>query len=318
MIDPMMQKDDADSPRTAFVIVNYNSRDLSDQLVREVSGCVDRIVVVDNASDEDPGELAVRYPDVDLVVLPANRGYGAGANVGARAVPADVLIVSNPDVSIDASSLKRLVDSAAQPGIGVVGPKLLNPDGTLQRSAYRRDPGLWNTVVECCYPLQAAILRFLPDRHPTLHSVASHERPSEVCSVVGAIVAMKRDAFEAVGGFDEGFFLYREETDLCIRLRAAGWSVRYEPAATAIHACGGSTAETPLATARPAYMESHVRYLMKHKGRVTTAMALVLGALATSLWLVVGPRRLDARSTLAWLLGEGAASFRRASAELRG
>lgn len=287
--------------RVALVVVNYRSVHLTDAFLAAAGGGADELVVVDCTPD-DPGLRAVAdRHDARLVDPGANLGYGTAANLGADGVTADVLIVANPDVVVDGPTLRRL--AAAAQGEGLVAPTLRNPDGTLQRSAHHRDPRFLATAFDLSLPFQALAARVAPDWHATLMSTRDHAEPQDCHHVLGALIAVDLVAFRSVGGFDPGFFMYREETDLCRRLRAAGWSVRYDPSLCAEHASGGSSShERPLAT-RPEHLTSHYRFIERHWGRGRRLAAQALGTLAAASSVATGPDRAAWRAAMAWHLG---------------
>lgn len=297
-------------PAASLVIVNFNTASKTIRLAGQLADTVHEVILVDNASPDGSAAslsaFAKERSNVRLVALDRNRGYGAGANAGARAAGGDVLIVTNPDVEIAPADVTRLVTSVMQPGVALVAPRFTYPDGTLQPSAHRRDPLLLSTIFEMCRPLTAVAHRVSPGWNPTLYRPEDHARSRDCAHVLGAFMAIRKEAFDAVGGFDESFFLYREETDLCRRLRAAGWRVRHVADAAAIHEGGASTPGDIPTMSRPAALRSHYRFIAKHRGRVRARLAWMLGTLGCLLWLVTGPERALAWAQVRWHLGPGA------------
>ncbi|MGH9247385.1 MAG: glycosyltransferase family 2 protein [Acidimicrobiales bacterium] len=295
-------------PDTSLIVVNYNSAAHTARLVDMLAPSVDEVVVVDNASPDGAAALASlpdRHSNLRLLCLETNRGYGAGANAGAAASARgnDVLVVANPDVTIEPAAFARLTAAVTRDQVALAAPMFLDPDGTLQRSAHRRDPGFVSTVFELCRPLAGLVRRLAPGWHPTLLSAAAHATSRDCAHVLGALMAIRRKAFDAVGGFDETFFLYREETDLCRRLRTAGWRIRHVADATAEHEGGASTADGTPTMYRPTALTSHYRYIAKHRGRAVAGIARLLGTASCLLWILVGPKRSRARALLRWHLG---------------
>lgn len=294
-------------PRTSLIVVNYNTADRTTRLVEQTLGGVDEVIVVDNASQKGDARtlatLAAQHGHVRFLSLPDNRGYGAGANAGARVASGEILVVANPDIDVDPAAFQRLAAALSEARVGLAAPRFLNPDGTLQRSAHRRDPGLMSTIFELCRPVAGAAVRLRRGWHPTLLSADEHLTSRDCSHVLGALVAVRREAFDAVAGFDEDFFLYREETDLCRRLRAAGWRIRHVGEATAVHESGASTPDGTPAMYRSAYLASHYRFIAKHRGRTVAALARLLGTLSCVVWLALGPKRALARAPLRWHLG---------------
>jgi N-acetylglucosaminyl-diphospho-decaprenol L-rhamnosyltransferase len=291
-------------PRISLVVVNYNSADYTRALLAGIGPGVDEVVVVDNHSpDGSPRDLDRIWPGVDLILAESNLGYGAGANLGARRATGEVIVVANPDVMIRSDDLRALGAAATVPGVALVAPRFVTAEGALIRSAHRRDPGLLATIQELSPLVATVIKRADPEWHATLLRASDHDHAREVAHVLGALIAVRTSAFWAVGGFDERFFLYREETDLCLRLRQAGWQVRHEPVATAIHWGEGSTADTGPIQARAAALESHYRFIEYRWGVGRRRFAWVLGAASSASWAVLGKDRRSGCRALRWHFG---------------
>jgi N-acetylglucosaminyl-diphospho-decaprenol L-rhamnosyltransferase len=286
------------APRVALVVVNHRSAELVDQLLTGAAGGADEVVVVDcTPAEAGLADVCARH-GARLVDPGANLGYGGGADLGAADVVADVIVVANPDVEIAAGALRSL--AAAALGVGLVAPRLTFADGTLQRSAHRREPRALATAFDLSVPFQAVAARLLPGWHPTLLPAADHEVSGECAHVLGAIVAVDAAAWRSVGGFDPAYFLYREETDLCHRLRAAGWAVRFDATVAAVHRSGGSTDDARPVAARPAHLESHDRFVRSHWGRGAALRCRAVGALAAASSAVTGPARRAWWDAMRW------------------
>jgi N-acetylglucosaminyl-diphospho-decaprenol L-rhamnosyltransferase len=196
-------------------------------------------VVVADAGSRDGTVAAVRgRADVTRVLALANTGFGRAANAGVRATSARFVLVANADVRVRPGALARLAASlAAAADVAAVGPQVRYPSGALQASARRH--------LDAPTVLGHAVLgRWWPE-NPWTRRYHARDLPSEVPRDVawlsGCALLLRREAFESVGGFDPGYFLYVEDVDLGDRLRAAGWRLRYEPAAVVEHRVGAST-----------------------------------------------------------------------------
>jgi N-acetylglucosaminyl-diphospho-decaprenol L-rhamnosyltransferase len=204
------------------------------------SGGVD-VVVVDNASRDDSAEVA-RALGLKVIENPANEGYARAMNAGAAAASGAWVLALNPDTRLGTDSLARMLATAeADPATACVGPDLRNPDGTAYPTG-RRFPSL---VVGGLHALLAPVW---PGNPATRHyHMADRERsrPSTVDWVSGACMLLRRSAFDAVGGFDGGYFMYFEDMDLCMRLARAGWRVVLDPVARVEHAGGNSSRKAP-------------------------------------------------------------------------
>jgi hypothetical protein len=250
------------------VVVAYNS-------AATLRGCVAplaampgvRVTVVDNASPDDSIGAIADVAGVDVVRAPRNGGFAYGCNLGVARGSAPYLLFLNPDARIDADSLAALRAAlAADPQAALVGPRILDDDGSLAFSL-RRFPRLRSTYAKALF-----LHRVFP--HATwsdelVRDPAPYERAATAEWVSGACMLVRRDAYEAIGGFDEGLFLYCEDTDLCLRLWQSGRSVRYEPAALVRHVGGASSGagETQAIAAR-----SRVLYARKHRGRAAARL----------------------------------------------
>ncbi len=222
--------------------------------------------VVDNASGDDLAALLAREaPGVLLHVEPVNRGFGAGCNRGVSRTSRPYVLLLNSDAYLRpgaAATLAAALD--ADPGAAAAGPRLLNADGSLQPSIQRL-PSPWRVL---CESLGLAFVT--GGRGPFAGHTAvreDHGRAREVEALKGAALLVRREAFEAAGGFDEGFFLYAEESDLMARWRRGGRRILFEPRAEVVHEGGASTGDRYFGQLHT----SLVRYAAKHHGKAAAA-----------------------------------------------
>ena len=229
----------------AVVLVTFQSaRDLAmclGSLERAAGPHPLEVVVVDNASTDASVEIARGY-GAKVLENHANLGLSRAINAGVEITGAPWLLIVNPDTWLSPGSLRRLLATAtSDPKIGCVGPHLANPDGSDYPTG-RRFPSLLMGA------LHAALAPVWPDNPATrrYHMVeADRSRPLDVDWVSGACMLIRRRAFEEVGGFDPGYFMYFEEMDFCLRLHRAGWQVVFDPLAEVKHVVGGSTRSAP-------------------------------------------------------------------------
>jgi len=225
------------------------------------------VTVVDNASPDDSLETIADVAGIDVVRAPRNGGFAYGCNLGVARGGAPLLLFVNPDARIDAASLDALVTAMrADPRAALVGPRILDDDGSLAWSV-RRFPRLRSTFAKALF-----LHRVWPRARWTdelVRDPSVYERAGTAEWLSGACMLVRRDAYEALGGFDEGLFLYCEDTDLCLRLWQAGHTVRFEPAALVHHVGGASSGagETQAIAAR-----SRVYYARKHRGRLAAGL----------------------------------------------
>jgi N-acetylglucosaminyl-diphospho-decaprenol L-rhamnosyltransferase len=226
------------------VVVNYNAAShLPACLASLAAGGITDVVVADNASvDGSQAVVAAVAPQATWLPLGANLGYGAAANRAAAGWPGRDVLVCNPDLELRpgaAAALRRRL--AADPATGVVGPRLLNPDGSTYPSV-RTFPDLVDAIGHGLLGMVAPANPFTR-RYRMLdvdHSVAA-----EVDWVSGACLLVRREAWDAIGGFDARYFMYLEDVDLCWRAGRAGWRVAFEPAAEVVHVQGVSAGRHP-------------------------------------------------------------------------
>lgn len=277
------------SHRVDAIIVSYRSAET-------LRGCVEplaampgvHVTVVDNASPDDSVATIADLP-VHIVRSARNGGFSYGCNLGAQRGSAPLLLFLNPDARIDAAALDVLIAAlAVDPETALVGPRILEDDGALAWSQ-RRFPRLRSTFSQALF-----LHRFWPHAawsDELVRDTSVYERAGTPDWVSGACMLVRRDAFEAVGGFDERFFLYCEDTDLCRCLRGAGHLIRFEPAAEIRHVGGASSGagETQAIAAR-----SRVRYARKHLGplaaRIET-LGVALGEVTHAATAVSRPAR---------------------------
>ena len=263
----------AASGNMAVAIVNWNTRDLLRGCLRSVlADAPGEVVVVDTGSTDGSVEMVRdEFPGVRLVTLPHNPGYGAGCNAGVRASGAEYVLVLNSDTRVTPGSIARLAGSlGASPRAGVVGPRLLNPDGSPQRSIYPFPGPVARVFVHEPLASSAWIVPALRERYATgwRRSV-----PRRVPWVLGAALAIRRRAFDDVGGFDETFEMYFEEVDFCWRLRARGWDTLFAPSVEIVHLGGASTRQRRAAM-RLRYELSLLQFHRRHHRGATRLFGL--------------------------------------------
>jgi len=260
-----------DSVDLTVIVLNWNTRN---DLRACLASLVDQqhehaieIIVADNASADGSREMvAAEFPQVRLVVHSQNLGFCAGNNRAVPDNPGRYVLFLNADTRVTHCALDTLIRFADEhPDAGIVGPRLLNLDGSLQYSC-RRFPNLGvgffrNTLLGRLFPRN----RFTQDY---LMADWDHSTPRDVDWVSGAALLIRREVLRATGGFDEGFYMYCEDVDLCYRVHELGWRVMYCPAAVIYHAIGRSSDQVPT-RATYAFHRSMYRFYRKHYARKT-------------------------------------------------
>jgi N-acetylglucosaminyl-diphospho-decaprenol L-rhamnosyltransferase len=233
-----------------IVILNWNTRDLLRRCLQTVFASTGaftyQVVVVDNAStDGTPERVATEFPQVKLIVNPSNNGYSYGNNVGLRALgyhdsgraepdaPRYALLL-NPDTEVPPDALFRMVEFMdSQPRIGAAGPRLVLPDGSLDKACRRGFP---TPMVSLYHFLGLGKLFPNSPRFARYNmTFLDPDQEAEVDAVVGAFMIVRREALESAGLLDEAFFMYGEDIDWAYRIQKSGWKIVYHPQVTVKH-----------------------------------------------------------------------------------
>lgn len=263
------------------VVVNYNAgrqileclKSLRDQAP------VNEVVVVDNAStDGSTEEVARAFPEARIIRNDRNLGFAAGANSGVSAARGSIIVLLNPDAVVEpgsAAALVRTID--AHPRAGIVGALVRNPDGSVQPTK-RAFPSLRHAAM---HGLLGLVWPNNPGTRAYTLADDSFTQARTVDWVAATAIAIRREAFDAVGGFDEDFFFFVEDVDICRRLWDAGWEIWFEPQAVVVHVWGGSWTQQPLRFLW-LHQRNLYRYFAKHRRGVMVLaspfVALGLGA----------------------------------------
>jgi len=280
-------------PDVSVVVVTWNAREHVERCLDSVRGR--DVVVVDNGSTDGTVELVrERFPEA-RVLEQENVGMGGGNNAGMRIAEGRYFFLLNSDAWVEADALDRLIAFADEhPNAAVVGPKLQNPDGSLQRSV-RGEPTLWRLSTEYFF------IRKLAPRTNLLNPLYvggfAHDAAREVDWLSGAALLVRRDAADAVGLFDEDFFMFSEEVDWQTRFRRAGWTIWFCPDAVVTHIGGASHGGRM-------YVENlrgQLRFLAKHQGirRAERARRVLLIALRLRALVLRRPEYREGISFLA-------------------
>jgi N-acetylglucosaminyl-diphospho-decaprenol L-rhamnosyltransferase len=265
----------------AVLIVNHDTSTVLEQCLRTLEvGMTSRLetVVVDNAShDGSVDMMRTSFAAVQVVEAGGNRGFGAGVNLAALHTQRRFLLILNPDCFIDPTSVARLAERLdGDPHIGFVGPRIDLASGAVDHASLRADPDplgalLYFSRIPRLFPYRAAL-----NRYSLAH--LDYDAEQELLAGTAACLMVRAEAFANVGGFDESFFMYGEDLDLCRRLREAGFGGRYVPASRALHLKG----EASRTQSRRMLVEFHramwTYYQKYEKPRRPTAINWVVGA----------------------------------------
>ncbi|QDB78468.1 glycosyltransferase family 2 protein [Georgenia sp. 311] len=279
-------------PAVRVVTVAFNPGEELETFATSLAGATSRevtLVVVDNGTRTDVVDDVARRHGAQVLRPGTNLGYGAAANLGAREGEEPWVVVANPDIRWEPGSLDALLDAAARhPRAGSLGPQVLNTDGTVYPSA-RAIPSLTEGIGH------ALFVRVWPG-NPWTRRYHRRQEQQEVEHAAGwlsgACLLLRREAMRELGGFDESYFMFFEDTDLGDRLGQAGWENVYVPAARVVHDQGASWRERPApmirAHHRSAELYLHRRYAAWYQLPLRVAISLGLRARA---WLETRPAR---------------------------
>lgn len=256
----------AESLTLSIIIVSYNTRELTLRCLRALYGSMpDRdaeVWVVDNASSDQTVEaIRASFPQVHLLVNARNVGFGAANNQAMAQAHGEFFLLLNSDAFVEAHTITLLAEHLClNPRVAVAGPRLYNDDGSLQVSCFRFPSparawleNLWISTALAHHPVLGDYRRWL------------HDTVRKVDFVIGACMLVRRSAYEEVGGFDEAFFMYGEETDWQRRMHNAGWEIVFVPQARALH-LGGASGASQQPFIEKQFFDSLDYYERKHHG----------------------------------------------------
>ncbi len=294
----------------SIVIVSWNVRDLLRQCLQSIveqatrstdqptlwrleTGHTFQVIVIDSASSDGSAAMAqAEFPGVRVYASKSNLGYAGGNNLGLSHSRGRYILLLNPDTRVLHGALSVLIDYMDDhPTVGVSGPQLLYPDGSIQ-SSRRRFPTLGTALIESTF-----LQQWFPHHH-LLNRYYVLDQPNDtICNVdwvIGACILVRKAVVDQVGALDDGYFMYSEELDWQKRIRAAGWQVSYVPAAQVIH-YEGKSSEQVMAFRHIRFQKSKIRYFAKHHGPAS-------GALLRA-WLLFHYAYLWSIEMLKWLVG---------------
>ena len=271
-------------PDVAVVVVNYNTGGFLERCLRSAFDSAGdaglEVVVVDNASHDGSADAAIAgHPQARLIRNDTNRGFAAAANQGIRATSAPFVLLLNPDAEVAAGTLGGFVKVARDhPKAGAIGALVRDPDGDIYPSA-RKVPTIGEAVGH------AFLGPFVSNRFSRAYTMAGWDRRSEraVEWVSGSCVLLRREALDDVGLFDEGYFMYVEDVDLCTRLRRAGWDVLFSPELEVLHVGGVSTGGYRSRRMTLEHSKSIYRYFVKFRSPGAAALLRPLARLGLRL-----------------------------------
>lgn len=273
------------APLVSALVVSYNVKDLLLRSLEALVGGTEvplEVVVVDNASGDGSADaVAEGFPNVKLVRLAKNLGYGRASNRALPSCRGRFVLLLNPDVTLEPGSLAKLTDfMLVRPDVAAVGPRIRRPDGSLDLAARRAFP----TPSTAFYRFVGLSRLFPRSRRFNRYNLGhlSEESPHEIDSGTAACLLVRRAAIDRVGFFDPDYFMYGEDLDLCYRLKTAGWKVYYLPTAEALHVKGAATRQS---TQRMLFEFHSAMWTFHHKHYAEDLPAFMNGLIWAATWL---------------------------------
>ncbi|MDW8406002.1 glycosyltransferase family 2 protein [Chloroflexus sp.] len=282
------------------VVVSYNTAPLLRRCLASLQQCALplRIVVVDNGSRDESAALVRReFPAVMVRERPDNPGYAAACNEGIAllAETCGAILVLNPDTEVLPGAIEAMAAFlAAHPRVGLVGPRLLNPDRTLQRAAFRF-PDLISTALDLFPPGEVLPGRLYDSWWHGRYPAELGNEPFPIDYPLGACMLVRSATIAEVGGMDEGYFMYCEEVDWCRRIKQAGWAIWQTPAAQVIHVGGAATGQFRWRM-QVALWQARARYMAKFASPATQRAFQIL--------VTVGMLRLMGQAWRKYVIGQ--------------
>ena len=287
----------------SIIIVNYNVKEFLQNLLHSAEKASSRIskeiIVIDNASDDGSVDIIKqKFPTVKLIENKNNIGFGSANNQGLKIAQGKYILFINPDCIVSENTFDKMISFFNEhPDCGLAGCKILNSDGSLQLACRRSFPGPWTSFTKVTglsnlFPGSRIFARYNL-------TYLDENKTHEVDAVSGSFMMIKRDAYEKVGGFDDQFFMYGEDLDLCYRVQKAGFKVYYVPDTQIIHYKGESTKRSNLDETKLFYDAMH-KFVKKHLSSFPIVELILRTAIGfTKLFAFLGKRELALLTALA-------------------
>jgi len=286
----------------SIIIVNYNVKEFLQNLLHSIEkaslNISHEIIIVDNASDDGSVELIrEKFPSVKLIANTENLGFGKANNQALEVAEGKYLLLINPDAIVSEDTLYNMIYFFKDnPEAGLAGCKILNPDGTLQLACRRSFPGPWTSFCKV-----TGLSNFFPRSRLFARynlTYLDEDQTYEVDAISGSFMMMKSEVLNKVGGFDEEFFMYGEDLDLCYRIQQAGFKVFYVHTTQIIHYKGESTKRSRLDETKMFYDAMHL-FVKKHFSSSFLVEAILRSAIGVrKVFAFFGKRKLAIQSAM--------------------
>ncbi|HEX9252500.1 MAG TPA: glycosyltransferase, partial [Ignavibacteriaceae bacterium] len=280
----------------SIIIVNYNVKEFLQNLVHSIekasSNLTKEIIIVDNASDDDSVDfIKEKFPQVKLIANQTNLGFGKANNIGLNQATGKYILLINPDTLVAEDTFEKMIKFfESNLSAGLAGCKILNPDGTLQLACRRSFPGPWTSFTKVIglsnlFPNSKIFARYNL-------TYLDENKSYEVDAISGSFMMMRKEVYQKVGGFDEQFFMYGEDLDLCYRIQKAGFKVFYVHYTQIIHYKGESTKRSSIDETKVFYSAMHL-FVKKHlSSSLLVGLILRSAIFVRSIFAFIGVRKL--------------------------
>ena len=289
----------------SIIIVNYNVKEFLQNLLHSIDKALQNlsseIIVVDNASDDGSIEwIKSKFPSVKLIENKTNLGFGKANNQALKIAEGKYLLLINPDAIVSEDTFTKMIHFLeGQKDAGLAGCKILNPDGSLQLACRRSFPGPWTSFCKV-----TGLSNFFPNSKMFARynlTYLNENQTYEVDAISGSFMMLKRVVYEKLGGFDEQFFMYGEDLDLCYRVQKAGYKVFYVHTTQVIHYKGESTKRSSMDETKIFYNAMHL-FVKKHFSSSFLVEIILRSAIGfRKLFAFIGSGSLSS-SLLSWIL----------------
>ena len=280
----------------SIIIVNYNVKEFLQNLIHSIekasSNLKKEIIIIDNASDDGSVDfIREKFPQIKLIANQKNLGFGKANNIGLKEATGKFILLINPDTIVAEDTFEKMIKFfELNPSAGLAGCKILNPDGTLQLACRRSFPGPWTsftkvTGLSSLFPNSRIFARYNL-------TYLDENQTYEVDAISGSFMMMRKEVYEKVGGFDEQFFMYGEDLDLCYRIQKDGFKVYYVHSTQIIHYKGESTKRSSFDETKVFYSAMHL-FVKKHLSSSLLVEIILRSAIAVrSVFAFIGARKL--------------------------
>ena len=280
----------------SIIIVNYNVKEFLQNLIHSIekasTNLTKEIIIIDNASDDGSVDfIKEKFPQIKLIANQTNLGFGKANNIGLKQAAGKYILLINPDTLVAEDTFEKMIQFfESNKNIGLAGCKILNPDGTLQLACRRSFPGPWTSFTKVTglsnlFPNSKIFARYNL-------TYLDENKSYEVDAISGSFMMMRKEVYGKVGGFDEQFFMYGEDLDLCYRIQKAGYKVFYVHSTQIIHYKGESTKRSSIDETKVFYSAMHL-FVKKHLSTsFLVGMILRSAIFVRSIFAFIGVRRL--------------------------